>query len=116
MAKPERVPPPTPFQRFTEFAKRVITVPKSEVDEQAKKWRRRQKSKKKHPGGRRASNIIVLAVLTAGATAVYAQTPDRFVLWTTSSSSSDRGRGVCRRCSTVAPSVRTISSAGQRFT
>ena len=40
-------PTPTPFQRLTEFARRVIAVPKAEVDEQAKKWRRRRKQRKK---------------------------------------------------------------------
>jgi len=42
MAKPESSPP-TPFQRFTEFAKRVISVPKAEIDEQARKYRRRRR-------------------------------------------------------------------------
>ena len=34
--------PPTAFQRLTDFARRVIVVPKTEVDEQAKKYRRRR--------------------------------------------------------------------------
>ena len=40
-------PPTTAFQRLTEFAKRVIAVPKAEIDEQAKKYRRRRAAKKK---------------------------------------------------------------------
>jgi hypothetical protein len=38
---------PTPFQRLTEFARRVIAVPKAEVDEQAKKYRRRRDRKRR---------------------------------------------------------------------
>ena len=34
------------FQRLTEFAKRVIAVPKAEVDAQEKKWKRRRAEKR----------------------------------------------------------------------
>jgi hypothetical protein len=37
----------TAFQRLTEFAKRVLAVPKTEVDEQAKKYRRRRARKRR---------------------------------------------------------------------
>ena len=40
-------PTPTPFQRLTEFARRVIAVPKAEVDEQARKYRRRRDRKRR---------------------------------------------------------------------
>ena len=38
---------PTPFQRLTEFARRIIAVPKAEVDKQAKKYRRWRKQRRK---------------------------------------------------------------------
>lgn len=47
MSAPEPARPPTPFQRLTEFARRIIAVPKAEVDEQAKKYRRRRAARKK---------------------------------------------------------------------
>jgi len=47
MSTPEPTREPTPFQRLTEFARRVIAVPKAEVDEQAKKDRRRRERKKR---------------------------------------------------------------------
>jgi hypothetical protein len=47
MPKPHATAPLTPFQRFTEFAKRVIAVPKAEIDEQAKLYRRHRKKRKK---------------------------------------------------------------------
>lgn len=39
--------PTTAFQRLTEFAKRVIAVPKAEIDEQAKKYRQRRQRRKR---------------------------------------------------------------------
>lgn len=42
----ENKQPTTPFQRLTEFARRVIAVPKAEIDEQAKKYRLRRARKK----------------------------------------------------------------------
>jgi hypothetical protein len=32
-------PDPTPFAKFTEFARRLIAVPKAEADEKEKEWR-----------------------------------------------------------------------------
>ncbi len=43
----EATRPPTAFQRLTEFARRVIAVPKAEIDEQAKKYRRRRARRKR---------------------------------------------------------------------
>jgi len=40
----------TAFQRLTEFAKRVIAVPKAEIDEQAKKYRRRRQRRRSGKG------------------------------------------------------------------
>ncbi len=38
--EPERPPPgQTPFERFTEFARRIIAVPKSEVAEREREYR-----------------------------------------------------------------------------
>lgn len=39
--------PLTAFQQLTEFAKRIIAVPKAEIDEQAKKYRRRRARQKR---------------------------------------------------------------------
>jgi hypothetical protein len=44
---PNDPPTLTPFQRLTEFARRVIAVPKAEVDEQAKKYRKRRARRKR---------------------------------------------------------------------
>jgi hypothetical protein len=38
----------TPFERFTEFARRIVAVPKSEIQEQERLYQRRQKAKKRH--------------------------------------------------------------------
>ena len=40
-------PPPdrTPFQRFTDFAKRLMSVPKSEIDEQAREYEQRKRER-----------------------------------------------------------------------
>lgn len=44
---PEPSPPAddgkTPFQRFEEFAKRVISVPKKEIEEREQAWRDKRK-------------------------------------------------------------------------
>jgi hypothetical protein len=40
-------PPTSAFQRLTEFAKRVIAVPKAEVDAQEKKWQKRRAAKRR---------------------------------------------------------------------
>lgn len=36
----------TPFERFSDFARRIIAVPKSEIDEQARLYRERRDEKK----------------------------------------------------------------------
>jgi transposase-like protein len=35
----EATPPPTPFDRFAEFTRKIVSVPKEEVDEQARRFR-----------------------------------------------------------------------------
>jgi len=51
MKKSATPPPPkpdslTPFERFSDFARRIIAVPKSEIDEQARLYRERRDEKK----------------------------------------------------------------------
>jgi hypothetical protein len=31
--------PPTPFDRFAEFTRKIVSVPKTEIDEQARRFR-----------------------------------------------------------------------------
>lgn len=44
MATPAREP--TPFERFTDFTRRIIAVPKAEVEKQKRSYRQRRRSKK----------------------------------------------------------------------
>lgn len=37
---------PTPFERFTEFTRRIIAVPKAEVEKQKRMYRKRRRNKK----------------------------------------------------------------------
>lgn len=53
MSPSEPTREPTPFQRLTEFARRVIAVPKAEVDEQAKKYRGRRARKLRDQAARK---------------------------------------------------------------
>lgn len=48
------VPGATPLERLTNFAKRVIAVPKAEIDEQARKYDQKKKRRRraKHSVGR----------------------------------------------------------------
>lgn len=39
--------PPTPFERLTDFARRIVAVPKAEVDRRAAEYRKRRKRKAK---------------------------------------------------------------------
>ena len=42
------MPEPTPFEKFTDFARRIVNVPKAEADRKEKEWREeRIKSKKR---------------------------------------------------------------------
>ncbi len=43
-------PEPTAFQRFTAFAKRLMAVPKAEIDEQARKYDRAKKARQRRRG------------------------------------------------------------------
>ena len=36
---PSAAPEPHPFQKFTDFARRIIAVPKAEADKKDKEWR-----------------------------------------------------------------------------
>jgi len=49
--EPGAAEPPTPFDRFAEFTRKIVSVPKEEVDEQARRFR------EEHPprGPRKAS-------------------------------------------------------------
>jgi hypothetical protein len=38
---------PTPYERFVEAARRVLSVPKKDVDKAMRAWRRRRKRAKK---------------------------------------------------------------------
>ena len=44
-AKPP--PEPSPFERFTEFTRRILAVPKSEIDRRHREWKRRRRNKTK---------------------------------------------------------------------
>jgi hypothetical protein len=37
---------PTPFERFWDFARRIVAVPKAEIDEQEAKYQRQRKERK----------------------------------------------------------------------
>lgn len=50
--KDKRPPPePTPFEKFTELAKRLVNVPKEKVDEKAAEFKRRPKGRRRAPAG-----------------------------------------------------------------
>ncbi len=53
--EPQRAgPAQTPFERFTEFTRRIIAVPKSEIQAQERLYqRRRAKKRRKASGSRR---------------------------------------------------------------
>ena len=36
---PSATPEPTPFEKFKDFARRIIAVPKAEADEKEREWR-----------------------------------------------------------------------------
>jgi hypothetical protein len=41
-----RAPAPTSFQRFTDFAKRLFSVPKTEIDERAREYDRQKQARR----------------------------------------------------------------------
>jgi hypothetical protein len=51
MSENARRPPPEPvqttFQRFTDFAKRLMQVPKAEIDEKAREYERQKKARQR---------------------------------------------------------------------
>jgi hypothetical protein len=44
MTKETETPDPKAFERFRQLAKRVVSVPKSEIDRRAKEWRETRKA------------------------------------------------------------------------
>jgi hypothetical protein len=40
----------TPFERFEDFTRRIMAVPKKEIDEKAKEYERKKKRKKRKQG------------------------------------------------------------------
>lgn len=46
-AKPEKSEELSPFERFREFARRIIAVPRSEIDELEKQYRRERAEEKR---------------------------------------------------------------------
>lgn len=50
--KDKRPPPePTPFEKFTDLAKRLVNVPKEKVDERIAEHKRRPKGRRRAPAG-----------------------------------------------------------------
>jgi len=45
------LPEPTPFQKFEALTRRVMSVPKSEIDRRAKVARKQREDRKKAKGG-----------------------------------------------------------------
>ena len=41
------VPGHTPMERLTNFAKRVVAVPKAEVEQEDRKWQKQRKAKRR---------------------------------------------------------------------
>jgi len=50
--EPGAAEPPTPFDRFAEFTRKIVSVPKEEVDEQARRFR------EEHPPGSRGPRKV----------------------------------------------------------
>jgi hypothetical protein len=46
MSEETESPDPKAFERFRKLAKKVVSVPKSEIDERAKAWRESRESDK----------------------------------------------------------------------
>lgn len=38
-SNPSAAPEPTPFEKFRDFARRIVAVPKAEADAKEKEWR-----------------------------------------------------------------------------
>jgi hypothetical protein len=45
-SSPDPPPAPTPFEQFEEFARRIISVPKAEIQEQERLYRERKHTRK----------------------------------------------------------------------
>ena len=50
MRKPEKSSTPTPFERLTEFTRRIIAVPRSEIEKRARAYKRKRTITEKPPG------------------------------------------------------------------
>ena len=46
---------PTPFEKFREFVRKVVSVPKSEIDQREAEYKRMRKQKRASEKGSRAS-------------------------------------------------------------
>lgn len=44
---PSAAPEPHPFTKFTDFARRIVNVPKDEADKKEKEWREERAEKKR---------------------------------------------------------------------
>jgi len=52
-AVPSEKPEPHPFVKFTQFARRIVNVPKAEADKKEKEWREERAKTKKQRETRR---------------------------------------------------------------
>jgi hypothetical protein len=43
-------PEQTPFERFVDFARKIVAVPKAEIDEQERIYKSQRRTRKKRPG------------------------------------------------------------------
>ena len=44
MNKAKETPAPTPFEKFRDFARRIVAVPKAEADKKEGEWREQRKN------------------------------------------------------------------------
>jgi hypothetical protein len=49
-AKPQKPEELSPFERFWDFARRIIAVPKAEIDEQEAEYQHRKRKRKENAG------------------------------------------------------------------
>ena len=38
---------PTPFEHFREFTRKLVAVPKAEIEKEARRWRKRRREQKR---------------------------------------------------------------------
>ena len=51
MTEETETPDPKAFERFRKLAKKVVSVPKSEIDERAKEWKEARAEEKSETAG-----------------------------------------------------------------